>query len=202
MRIPTLLSLMVFAGMAWGQVYTWVDEDGNTHYGDRPPAEGPAETLDIDTSGLSTMGGAGLRPAEEAALERIYAEEQAAAERRLERRRMILERRRLETERRAAEAALEQAHEPVVRRRPAVYPVYPVIPYPPRPEPRYGVSFSYSDGDASVDWGYERPYSGGRSKPRDQRHYPGHRPKPPVETPPTPVAPGGSMSVFDPRLRQ
>ena len=32
----------VLAGVAGAETFKWVDEDGNVHYGDRPPAEVPA----------------------------------------------------------------------------------------------------------------------------------------------------------------
>nr|WP_010131968.1 DUF4124 domain-containing protein [Microbulbifer agarilyticus] len=46
--IPCVLALGVFAtspAMA-GELYRWVDEDGKVHFGDRPPVEAKAESLE------------------------------------------------------------------------------------------------------------------------------------------------------------
>jgi hypothetical protein len=55
-------------------IYQWVDEQGQTHYGDIPPHSTPTRALDPQRSTVSTIGGSGLRDEEKALLER-YAEE-------------------------------------------------------------------------------------------------------------------------------
>lgn len=46
-----LLAILVLLAPAWAQsaVYKWVDDDGNVHYSDMPPAQ-HAETLNVDSS--------------------------------------------------------------------------------------------------------------------------------------------------------
>lgn len=167
--IAMTLALLLAAG-AEAQVYTWEDEHGNTHYGDRPPAEHEAETLDLDTGSLSTMGGAGLRPAEEAALERLREEQAAAAERRLQNRALALERERIRAEQATAEAALEAARKPRVIYR-DVDVGYPPVPwYEGKHRHSFGFSFDYHYGEKYGLHGKYRPrpeYPG----------YPGHRPR-------------------------
>lgn len=38
MRTSTLIALLLATSPAWAQVYKWVDEQGRTHYGEKPPA--------------------------------------------------------------------------------------------------------------------------------------------------------------------
>lgn len=179
MRILAIaLGLLLTAG-AGAQVYTWEDEHGNTHYGDRPPTEQPAETLDIDATGLSTVGESGLRPSEQDALERIRAEEAAAAERRLQNRALALEQQRIDNERAMAEVALEESREPVVR-------YENVISYPPTSfyddRYRHGFSFRYHHGEKYDRWGRHRPRPEHYGRDRDRHHYPGYRPRPPTSS--------------------
>ena len=52
--IVLLLSLSVFAvsGNVWSEIYTWTDEHGNTHFGDRAPTgvqASPVELAKINT---------------------------------------------------------------------------------------------------------------------------------------------------------
>lgn len=200
MRLSALIFALLMVALlavvgAHAQVYTWVDEEGNTHYGDRPPAEHEAETLDLDTSGLSTMGGAGLRPGEEAALERLREQEAAAAERRLQRRALDLEEQRLEAEQAAAEAALEANQEPRVIYGGSV--VYPNSLYTDRY--RYGFNFSYHHGDKYDRWGRHRPKPKPKPEPYHGGHgYPGHRPqavKPQPSVSPGLTRSGGRLGV-------
>ena len=58
MRIPRLLPFLVLflAGQAsLAQPYKWVDAQGRTHYGDRPPAEAKARPV---TAAINTYSGA------------------------------------------------------------------------------------------------------------------------------------------------
>ena len=45
----TALIFMLFcvSGSAFAEVYKWVDEDGVTHFGQKPPAAGKAETVNV-----------------------------------------------------------------------------------------------------------------------------------------------------------
>jgi hypothetical protein len=55
-----LLGLAVagFAPLATGQAYKWVDENGKTHYGDKPPAQAPKTTVAPPvSSGAPESGG-------------------------------------------------------------------------------------------------------------------------------------------------
>jgi hypothetical protein len=50
-----------FAPLAFGQAYKWVDENGKTHYGDKPPAQRPTtEVAPPVSSGGSAPGGAAV----------------------------------------------------------------------------------------------------------------------------------------------
>jgi len=42
-----LLSLILLPGIAVAEVYQWVDEDGNVHFGDSPPDNADAQTVDL-----------------------------------------------------------------------------------------------------------------------------------------------------------
>lgn len=83
-----LLSLLICSWPASAQVYSWQDAQGRTHYSDRPPTttteQQEVRELDIDNQPISTVGGSGLRPGEQAMLERLeqqtLAREQAAVE--------------------------------------------------------------------------------------------------------------------------
>ncbi len=39
-QLQAVLALALASAVATGEVYKWVDTDGNVHYGDRPPATG------------------------------------------------------------------------------------------------------------------------------------------------------------------
>lgn len=45
MRAIALTLLLTTAGLAQAAMYKWVDEDGNVHYGQRPPAGRPYERM-------------------------------------------------------------------------------------------------------------------------------------------------------------
>ena len=58
MRIATLYVAVLMAtlllpatdALASGNVYRWVDEDGNVHFGDRPPEQTDAEIIIVQTN--------------------------------------------------------------------------------------------------------------------------------------------------------
>ena len=141
MRPSTLLVLLVIAGIAHAEVYTWVDADGNTHYSDKPPTNRTAEQLDLDTEYVTTVGSSGLRPGELALLEQIREDNQAAAERRQRTKELAL----LAEQRRLAEQERAQVAEPL----PAAVTYHPVYPYPLIPrrvhksKPHFGLSLDY-----------------------------------------------------------
>lgn len=45
--LPTLLVGFLLPVMANAEVYRWVDEDGNVHFGDQPPEDRPGEQVEI-----------------------------------------------------------------------------------------------------------------------------------------------------------
>ena len=45
MRAIVLTLLLITAGLAQAAMYKWVDENGNVHYGQRPPAGRPYERM-------------------------------------------------------------------------------------------------------------------------------------------------------------
>lgn len=54
MRITTtalalLLTSGLTSGVAMGEIYKWVDEDGNAHYGDRPTGDATEEIVSIES---------------------------------------------------------------------------------------------------------------------------------------------------------
>lgn len=62
MRISTLYVLVLMTALvitatdatAGDNVYRWLDEDGNVHFGDRPPDQSNAEKINIETGTSST----------------------------------------------------------------------------------------------------------------------------------------------------
>ena len=59
MRIVILLvTLLVFNTAAHSEVYKWIDQDGNTHYGDHPSDESDASQVEINavSGALQTTG--------------------------------------------------------------------------------------------------------------------------------------------------
>lgn len=75
-RYAILLCLLLIAPVR-AEVFTWTDPAGVRHYGDRPPADIPTETLALDRQPLSTIGDSGIRPGERELLERAEAMEAA-----------------------------------------------------------------------------------------------------------------------------
>jgi len=51
-------AVVAFAPFAAGQAYKWVDENGKTHYGDKPPAQAPANTVAPPVSSGAPASGA------------------------------------------------------------------------------------------------------------------------------------------------
>lgn len=60
----SLLVSSISAAAVGAEVYTWKDAAGRTHYSDRPPAEGNAQTVDLDDQRVSVIGATELRTAE------------------------------------------------------------------------------------------------------------------------------------------
>ena len=174
MRASIVFVLLVIAGAAYAEVYTWVDADGNTHYSDKPPADRTAEQLDLETQQVTTVGGSGLRPGEQALLEQIRKDEQAARERRQRERelRALAEERRLAEER--ERAASTYAPDESVRYR-RVYP-YPVIPRRAyRTEPRFGLSLEYRGDNFRLRGAINDDESRHHGPPRRPSHHFKHR---------------------------
>lgn len=48
-KLLVLIVILTFSGSASAQVYRWVDEEGNIHYGDSPPENVDAIRIEIDT---------------------------------------------------------------------------------------------------------------------------------------------------------
>lgn len=74
--VTTLLCLLLTVPVR-AEVFTWTDPAGVRHYGDRPPADIPAEPLALDQQPLSTIGDSGIRPGERELLEHAEAMEAA-----------------------------------------------------------------------------------------------------------------------------
>ncbi len=72
--IVCLLALAPFAG-ADSDVYKWVDEDGNVHFSDKPPAQADSETLHVEADAPADAA---------AARSRFLADERERARRRAE----------------------------------------------------------------------------------------------------------------------
>jgi hypothetical protein len=144
--------LLLLLPVAQGQIYHWIDQDGRTHYGDRPPDDLPVRELDPELQSLTTIGGSELRESER---ELLRSAEQAARE-----------------ERQAQQAAAQSRPPPVnivtverERERPAIYwPNY--LPYRPYYRDRYyrqysGLRADLSFGDNPRVWlryGDQNPY--------------------------------------------
>lgn len=45
------LALLVYSGMLNAEIFKWVDEDGNTHYGDKPVESAEEVQVDIEKKG-------------------------------------------------------------------------------------------------------------------------------------------------------
>ena len=46
-KFPTYLLLCLFTTVVYGEIFKWVDEQGNTHYGDKPSTDSSATQLNI-----------------------------------------------------------------------------------------------------------------------------------------------------------
>jgi glutaredoxin len=65
MRLFTLLLLMVCATTVFaGKVYQWKDENGQVHFGDRPPAGTKKQSVDIRVNTIETPAIYKLKPGE------------------------------------------------------------------------------------------------------------------------------------------
>ena len=81
-RTTLLLTIASFAliasgGAISGEIYTWVDDDGSTHYEDRPTEEQLAKRVDIDSRATDN---AAVYAQTQARLEAKAAADQVAAE--------------------------------------------------------------------------------------------------------------------------
>ncbi len=77
--------LLLCSPLVQADIFTWTDAQGRVHYGDRPPADSAARSLDPDQANVSTIGGAALRSEERELLTQIdqrRTEAQRAAARR------------------------------------------------------------------------------------------------------------------------
>ncbi|MFO1352973.1 MAG: DUF4124 domain-containing protein [Gammaproteobacteria bacterium] len=174
----------------WAEVFTWVDEDGMTHYSDRPPAQGNANVVDLGSQPLSTLGASGLRPAEQEMLRQI--EERAKAEA-------------------AARAAAASAPPPpapiIVEQAPnqetstlfiPSWNYYPWL-YPGHPhKPHYGLDFHLNFGNGYLHYGHDWPPNqvGPWTPPRPPPPRPNS--SPPFPPPPTNIG-ITPRSAFAPR---
>ncbi|MEH6581306.1 MAG: DUF4124 domain-containing protein [Halioglobus sp.] len=48
-KLRYLLALLLIPGLVFAQVYQWVDENGNVNFGDKPPSNANAKSLDLPT---------------------------------------------------------------------------------------------------------------------------------------------------------
>lgn len=74
--------LLLGSSVIQADIFTWTDAQGRVHYGDRPPADSAARSLDPQQTNVSTIGGSALRPEERELLTQIdqrRAEAQRAA---------------------------------------------------------------------------------------------------------------------------
>lgn len=79
------IMLLALSGASAAQVYKWVDEDGGVHYGERPPADTSAQSIDPGNTQASPEALKRLenqqRRAEQLRLQREEAEAREAARR-------------------------------------------------------------------------------------------------------------------------
>lgn len=61
----SLLAAPLFMAAVGAEIYTWTDEAGRTHYSDRPPTGGKAQTVDLDAQHVSVIGATELRSTEQ-----------------------------------------------------------------------------------------------------------------------------------------
>jgi Domain of unknown function (DUF4124) len=83
-RVGIALGLVLSVPAAAGDIYKWTDEQGQVHFGDRPPVGVQATHEEAGTvTANDTATGSGLRPAERARLSEIEKQEsREAAEKR------------------------------------------------------------------------------------------------------------------------
>ena len=84
MRIA-MLGAALAATPAWAQVYKWVDEQGRTHYGEKPPAKGAAQVKSQDAAGAPKPGGSGDLKQQEKDFQQRQAQRNYETERELRR---------------------------------------------------------------------------------------------------------------------
>lgn len=67
-RIARRMGLMVLLWLAtppaYADIYKWVDKDGNIHFGDRPPADRPAERRESSEPSADNQDSASTTPAD------------------------------------------------------------------------------------------------------------------------------------------
>jgi hypothetical protein len=54
-RVVLFSALLIVSFGVYAEIHKWVDEDGRIHYGDRPPASGDIEQLDISIESFSSV---------------------------------------------------------------------------------------------------------------------------------------------------
>ncbi len=83
MRILIAILLLLMTGMAFGQVYKWVDTNGETHYSDRPPTGNFKSESKLRSSGVvespatGNSAGAAAKAGHAAAKPKTPAEQEA-----------------------------------------------------------------------------------------------------------------------------
>lgn len=98
---PAAIAVAAFATtVVAGDVYKWVDEDGNVHFGDRPNGARQAERMEVHAPGPADDPEAGSRAAQRDKLLRVW--EQERSERKEQAAKALAEKK--ERERRCAEA--------------------------------------------------------------------------------------------------
>jgi len=58
MKYSTLgvcLAIFLASADAWAEIYQWTDAQGNTHFGDRPPASSSARPISIDINSYESI---------------------------------------------------------------------------------------------------------------------------------------------------
>ena len=53
--ILSILAVLVFADFSYGEIYRWVDEEGNVHFGDRYPETSSAENVNLDINTYTSV---------------------------------------------------------------------------------------------------------------------------------------------------
>ena len=81
LRAAVLLSALLLSGAAGAQVFKWVDKDGKTHYGEKPPDGVKATEVGVPAPGPATVPDDWRRREQESRQRRIDREQQEGAER-------------------------------------------------------------------------------------------------------------------------